>query len=35
MELLPFLLSALALFGLVAALAGAESRDGFQNDDAR
>ena len=30
--LVPFVLSALAVFGLVAALAGVESRDGFDRD---
>ena len=30
--LVPFVLSALAMFGLVAALAGVESRDGFDRD---
>jgi hypothetical protein len=30
--LVPFVLSALAVFGIVAALAGVESRDGFDRD---
>ena len=30
--LVPFVLSALAVLGLVAALAGVESRDGFDRD---
>jgi hypothetical protein len=30
--MVPFVLSALAVFGIVAAIAGVESRDGFDRD---
>lgn len=32
MDVLTLVMSALALFGIVAAIAGAESRDGFDRD---